>query len=92
MTIDGDYFKIAEVSDRKNIPFGGDSNYTFGFDYLSYLLFEVNIDEKLPSFYTAVETIIENKLFNRDEDISDIPVTVDNDLDDATKQIIFSQI
>lgn len=83
MTIDPKYF-IPTIVDRKTIA------QVFNFDYLSYLFFEVNINENLPSFYDAVDTIIREGRFERDEDPGE--VTPENTIDTATMKLIFNQI
>ena len=84
MTTDPKYYMPTNIVDKKPIiP-------VFNFDFLSYLFFEININENLPSFYDAVDYIIENKSFERDED----PGTVapENIIDPTTMKLIFDQI
>jgi len=85
MTIDTKYFMQTDIIDRKNTAT------IFNFDYLSYLFFQVNINENIPSFYNAVDSIIEDAEFdNRPEDSAE--VAPENEIDNETTALIFNQI
>jgi hypothetical protein len=84
MIIDRKYFMPTDIIDRKSTAT------VFNFDYLSYLFFQVDINQQLDSFYNAVDYIIENRLFARDEDYAE--VAPENTLDDETMALVFNQI
>ena len=82
------YFMITNVEDRKRSS--GTDKFKFSFEYLSYLFFEININENVPSFYSAIDDIIEDKLFARDEDPG---VIAEEDIIDYDMiKVIFSKI
>lgn len=86
MNIDDKYFSFISVDDRK-------SGITqFSFDYLAFLFFESNIEESLPSFYSAIDTIIDNKNWSRVEDVLDADLPAEDYLDPEITQVIFSKI
>jgi len=64
MVILSDYFNLIEVEDRKNADI-----MAYSFDFLSYLFFQVDINTNLPTFYNKVDYIINEHLFERDEDV-----------------------
>ena len=86
MVIPSKYFnRIISINDRKHTVID-----KFSFEYLSFLFFEVNINESIPNFYTSVSSIIDGKRFVRDEDYG--VVAPEDQLDDDTIQMIFSKI
>jgi len=86
MVIDKQNFKTIEVEDRQ----AGITK--FSFEYLAYLFFEVNIEENLPNFYSTIDLIIADRLFDRDEDPVLDELTADDIIDDETKQLILGKI
>jgi hypothetical protein len=63
----------------------------YNFDYVSYLLFEVNINRGIEGFYGAIDWIIKNREFEREEDYNE-NYRVEDELDNDMIGVIFDRL
>jgi hypothetical protein len=88
MNIAPRYFMLTGVDNRKiGIT-------KFSFEYLSFLFFETDINQNIPSFYQAIDRIIQDSMFNREEDSlpNNAVIPEEDVIDDELMKIIFTKI